>query len=227
MGLLEKMNGSDIWDTHASKPAFWIALDTLFLWFVKLTSAPFLLLYFRLSLIGGVNRKIKKRSIIIANHTSTWDAVLVNYIFPTRRIHFMTASDLFEYNKLFTWFLKQLGAFSVNRYNTDLNAIDVAINMLNEEKILGIFPEGIRSLTGELLPFKPGAVIAALATDTPIIPLYISGKYGFFRRMTVVVGEKIVLRDYCAEKHPTADKIIELTKMLQNKIMALASEVPA
>lgn len=222
------MNVSIIESVNPAQSKAGAAFSLIFLWFVKLTSAPFLFFFFKLRLIGWGNRKkIEKKCIIIANHTSTWDAVLMNYIFPTRRIHFMTATELFEYNRLFTWFLGQLGAFSVNRKKSDLGAIDAAIQLLGENNILGIFPEGIRSLTGELLPFKPGVVITALVTNTPIIPLFISGKYGFFRRMTVVVGEKIRLSDYCAEKHPPAEKITELTTLLHKKMTALRSEAGA
>jgi 1-acyl-sn-glycerol-3-phosphate acyltransferase len=217
------MNVSVLEGTRPLKSKIGSALSLLFLWFVKLTSAPFLFFFFKLKLVGWENRKkIEKKCIVIANHTSTWDPVLMNYIFPTRRIHFMTATELFEYNRLFTWFLGQLGAFSVNRKKADLGAIDSAIHLLCEQKILGIFPEGIRSLTGELLPFKPGVVIAALVTNTPIIPLFISGKYGFFRRMTVVVGEKIHLSDYCTEKHPPVQKITELATLLREKIEVLS-----
>lgn len=201
--------------------------NLLFLWFVKLTSALFLALFFKLRLIGGENKKkIEKKCIIIANHTSTWDAVLINYVFPMQRIHFMTASELFEYNKLFTWFLNQLGAFSVDRKTVDIGAIETAIRLLQENRIVGIFPEGIRSPDGNVLPFRPGAVIAALAANAPVIPLYIRGKYGIFRRMTVVVGEKINLRDFCSENHPSSEKLTELTKMLHDRLQALAQRAP-
>ncbi|MDD5016595.1 MAG: lysophospholipid acyltransferase family protein [Eubacteriales bacterium] len=197
-----------------------------FVWFVKITSAPFLFIYFKLKLIGKKSAsKIDGKTIIIANHISTWDAVLVNYVFPTKRIYFMTASELFNYNKLFAWFLRTLGAFPVNRCGTDLTALSQAIDVLEQDKILGMFPEGRRSLNGELLPFKAGVVIAALNSQTPILPVYISGKYGFFRRMTVVVGEKIFLHKYCAEKHPSPDIIQQLSDMLRDKMMELAQNI--
>lgn len=196
-------------------------------WFVKVTSAPFLFLYFKLKLIGKKRAsKIDGKTIIIANHISTWDPVLVNYIFPTKRIYFMTALELFSYNKLFTWFLSQLGAFPVNRRESDLGALTRATEILERDQILGIFPEGRRSLDGEILPFKPGAVIAALNSDTPIIPIYITGEYGLFKRMTAVVGEKIYLSDYCNEKHPSPSVIQQLSDILRDKVVALAQDVP-
>jgi 1-acyl-sn-glycerol-3-phosphate acyltransferase len=195
-------------------------------WFVKITSAPFLFLYFKLRLIGkNKANRIDGKTIIIANHISTWDPVLVNYIYPTKRIYFMTASELFHYFPPFSWFLRVLGAFPVNRREADLGALSRAIEVLEQDKILVMFPEGRRSLDGEILPFKSGVVIAALNSGTPIVPIYIKGKYGFFRRMTAVVGEKIHLSDYCSEKHPSPDVIQQLSNMLRDKVVELAQNI--
>lgn len=198
-----------------------------FIWFVKITSSPILFFYFKSRIIGKKRAgSLKHRTILVANHTSTWDPVLLNYVFPTRQICFMTASVMFKYNVLFTWFLNRLGAFPVVRDTADFSALSQANRILFEDKILGIFPEGKRSLDGNMLPFRPGAVITALNTDTPIVPVYIGGKYGLFHRKTVVVGEKINLRDYCPEIHPTSDKIRELCALVQDKVSQLSLEIP-
>jgi 1-acyl-sn-glycerol-3-phosphate acyltransferase len=170
--------------------------------------------------------KIDGRTIIVSNHISTWDPVLVNYIFPVKRIYFMAASILFSYSRIFSWFLRVLGAFPVDRFSSDISALSKAVDVLEQNKILGMFPEGKRSLNGEVLPFKAGTVIAALNSGASIIPIYISGKYGLFRRMTAVVGEKINLRDYCSEAHPSPKVIEELSDMLRDKIVELADRVP-
>lgn len=197
-----------------------------FLWFVKLTSAPFLFVYFKLKLYGDKRlNKPDSRTIIIANHTSTWDPVLVNYIYPTKRIYFMTAAELFRYSRLFTWFLYKIGAFPVERTGSDLSALGKAGELLMEEKIVGVFPEGRRSLDGKLLPFKPGVVMLALNSRAPIIPVYISGKYGLFHRKKAVVGEKFALHEYCDEAHPGPEKIRELSQLLQEKLQELADRI--
>lgn len=198
----------------------------LLVWFVKITAAPFLFLYFKLRLIGKrKENRIEGKAIIIANHISTWDPVLVNYIFPTKRIYFMTASELFGYSRLLAWFFRTLGAFPVNRRESDLGALSQAIEVLEKDRILGMFPEGRRSPDGEILPFKAGVVIAALNSKTPIIPVYIKGRYGLFRRMTAVVGEKIYLHHYCDETHPSPNVIQQLSDMLRDKMMAMAQTI--
>ncbi len=194
-------------------------------WFVKLTAAPFLFLFFKLKLRGRKRAgRITGKTIIISNHTSTWDAVLMNYIFPTKRIYFMTANRMFTFTPIFTWFLKVLGAFPTRREKTDLTAIANGTKILSDDKILGIFPEGKRSLNGKMLKFKPGVALLALNSDAPIIPIYQTGKYGFFHQKKAIVGERINLRDYCPEKHPTEEKIISLCAILEEKMELLRKE---
>lgn len=197
----------------------------LLVWFVKITSAPFLFLFFKLRIRGKKRAgKLKGRTIIIGNHTSMWDPVLMNYVFPLKRIYFMTAQRMFTYLPIFNWFLKTMGAFPTDRLHPDLKAIERGGEILSQEKILGIFPEGKRSLSGEMISFKPGFVLIALNTGTPIVPIYHSGKYGLFTRKTVIVGEKIDLRDYCDEKHPGPEKIAELIRIVAGKMQDLKSE---
>ena len=194
-------------------------------WFVKITAAPFLLLYFKLKLRGKKRAgKIQGKTIIIANHTSTWDAVLMNYIFPMKRIYFMTADRMFTFTPIFSWFLKVLGAFPTRREKTDLNAISSGTAILRDDKILGIFPEGKRSLTNEMLKFKPGVALLALNNNAPIIPIYHTGKYGFFHQKKAVVGERIYLSDYCSEKHPDEETVRSLCTMIEQKMALLKVE---
>ncbi len=194
-------------------------------WFVKITAAPFLLLFFKLKLRGKKRvGKIQGKTIIIANHTSTWDAVLMNYIFPTKRIYFMTADRMFTFTPIFSWFLKVLGAFPTHRDRTDLSAISSGTNILIKEKILGIFPEGKRSLNNEMLKFKPGVALLALNNNAPIIPIYHTGKYGFFHQKKAVVGERIYLSDYCSEKHPSEATVRSLCTMIEQKMELLRVE---
>lgn len=194
-------------------------------WFLKIQVVPALQIFFKLKLRGKKNRKYKGRAIIMCNHISTWDAVLVFVVFWTRTLYFMTASILFTYNKLFSWFIERLGAVKVERQTTDLSAFDAAIRVLESNKSLVIFPEGLRSLNGEILPFKPGVVIIALLTKTPIIPVYIGGRYSLFHRMKMAIGEPI---DICANfkgNYPSQQEIVDFTRMLREKVIELSKLV--
>ena len=65
-----------------------------------------------------------------------------------------------------------------------------AIKLLNEGLVLGIFPEGTRNRTSELLlPFKYGAVSLAFKTGAYIVPAGITGKYKFRGKIKVKYGK--------------------------------------
>ncbi len=149
-------------------------------------------------IIGKKNTNIKGKAIIIANHISLWDPIFISVVFK-RQIFWMGKIELFKSvpARIFFHIVK---AFPVRRGEGDLPAIRHAFKLLRDGKLFGIFPEGKRVKTGELGRFEPGTAMIALKNDAPIIPLYIKGKYKFFRRMKLIIGEPIRLADYVGSK---------------------------
>lgn len=137
------------------------------------------------------------RYIICANHTALKDPLLIALCLK-RQVFFMAKAELFK-NKLFSKLIYSLGAFPVNRGKQDMSSIAHAEQLLREGKVVGIFPEGTRSKTGELLRPKVGAAMIAYKTNTPIIPLAISSKNGkapsLFNKVTVSVGAPMTPED--------------------------------
>ena len=191
--------------------------------FIKIQVLPTLpFFFFKTKVVGRKNKRFKGNVILMSNHTSTWDAVLIFCTFWTKTFYFLSAAVLFSYSKLFSWFIKTLGAIKIERTKTDMFAINDAMNILESDKNLVIFPEGVRSLNGEILKFRPGAAIIALITDTPIIPIFIGGKYSFFHRAKIVVGEQIRLERKDKNKYPTQEEIVNATEMLRQKVIELS-----
>ena len=120
----------------------------------------------------------KEGPIIIAgNHKNIMDQCLV--IIATKRvIHYMAKNEYFK--GPFAWFFKITGCISVNRQIHDKEATAKAIEVLNDKGAIGIFPEGTRNKTKEiLLPLKMGAVSMAQKTKALIVPFAITGDYHF------------------------------------------------
>lgn len=202
-----------------------IIVNTILKWFIKVQVMLVLPFYFKAKVAGRKNKRFKTPVIIMCNHISTWDVVLLFCVFWTKTLYYMAASILFSYSRLFSWFIASLGAIKVERDTTDLSAIDEAIRLLEAGRNLVIFPEGLRSLNGEILPFKPGVAIIALITGVPILPVYIGGKYGVFSRIRMAVGEPVQLRDYCSAKYPTPQQLKDLCAMLRERIVDLSKQV--
>lgn len=121
----------------------------------------------------------KEGPIVIAgNHKHIMDQCSV--IISTKRvIHYMAKKEYFDDKKV-AWFFRFTGCIPVNRQIKDAEAKSTAIEVLNQNGAIGIFPEGTRNKTDEfLLPFKFGAVSLAKKTNATIVPFGISGDYKF------------------------------------------------
>lgn len=129
----------------------------------------------------GLENIPKSGKIVLAgNHTNNLDCLLL--ISSTRRtIHFLAKEELMKgYKKIV---FKNMGIIPVNRKIHDKDALSQAINILKEEKVVGIFPEGTINKTKDIImPFKIGAVKMAHDTNSKIVCFTITGKYELFKR---------------------------------------------
>lgn len=116
--------------------------------------------------------------VIVANHKSLWDPAVLGCSIK-RTIHYMAKEELFQIPVLGRLLL-MVQAFPVKRGKIDRNALRIALKCLEEGQVLGLFPEGTRSKTEELLPFQPGAAIFALKIGAPIIPVALVGTKSIF-----------------------------------------------
>ena len=118
--------------------------------------------------------------IIAGNHIHLFDQCLP-ILSTNRMIHYMAKREYFD-GKM-AWFFKSAGCISVDRNNKEnaKNATKEAKELLKKGCAVGIFPEGTRNKTNELLlPFKMGAVKMAKETNSTIVPFVITGKYKFW-----------------------------------------------
>lgn len=137
--------------------------------------------------------------IVYSNHKSMWDPVIIGCILK-RPVFFMAKQELFDI-PFIGLILRNINAFPVKRNTADRKAIRKAIQLLSEEKVLGIFPEGTRSKSGYLLKPEPGlALIALKNSQTKLVPVAIKGNYKFFTNIEVIFGKPNVL-DIKAERY--------------------------
>ncbi len=116
------------------------------------------------------------RVIVCCNHLCNSDAIRLAFT-QHRQIYYMAKAELFQ-NKVLARLFSALGAYAVQRGKGDKGALNKAGQLLEQEQALGIFIEGTRSKTGELLQPKAGAVMLANKYNAPILPCCITGKGG-------------------------------------------------
>ena len=106
-----------------------------------------------------------------------------------------------------------MGLIPVDRKKRNHKALKAAESYLNQEKLIGIFPEGTTEKErGKILPFKMGALRMAKDTESPILPFAIKGRYTLFRKtITLIFGPPFLV---------TQELEIE-REQLQNKIQKL------
>ncbi|GAB4457596.1 MAG: hypothetical protein OHK0029_17670 [Armatimonadaceae bacterium] len=111
--------------------------------------------------------------LLVSNHVSYLDPCSIGVASP-RRVVFMAKAELFEHPVL-SFLLRGVDSFPVRRGEADRNAFRTTLTMLEEGRVICIFPEGTRSSDGNLTEAEPGAALFAIRTGCPVVPVYVSG----------------------------------------------------
>jgi 1-acyl-sn-glycerol-3-phosphate acyltransferase len=143
--------------------------------------------------------------LVICNHCSNADGMLLMaFVVPAmgRPMTWLGKEEATRW-PIFGWGMRQNGVVGVRRGAGDLEAFKLARSVLDQGKVLTIFPEGTRSPSGALAEAKEGATVLAVRSGSPILPIAIVGSQRFWpkgkllprigRRMTVRVGEAFTL----------------------------------
>jgi len=152
----------------------------MFYYVVKAICWLILKIFWRMEIIGIENLPQSGGLIIASNHVSYLDPAVLAASF-NRKIYFLTKKEVFK-NNFISFLLKNMNALPINRENVNVLAFKKAINILREEKVLGIFPEGARSSNGELQELKLGTIKIAMKTGVPILPVGIIGTHKIYPR---------------------------------------------
>ncbi len=151
--------------------------------------------FYRLEVKGGEYLPSKGPVICVANHASLVDPIVVGCSLK-RPVHFLAKEELFRIPVL-SWIIRRLGAMPVKRGAGDRGALRSALKVLEEKKVLGLFPEGTRYRDNTLHPLRPGAAMLALETGACILPVLISGTHRMklfsFPKIKVAIGPPFTL----------------------------------
>lgn len=164
---------------------------------------------FHPKIVGNDNIPASGRLVLAGNHTSIYDCLLL--ISSTKReIHFLAKASLWKGFKKVIF--ANLGLIPVKRDGKDRKSLDSAVSYLNNELVVGIFPEGTTEKgSKELLPFKKGAVRMASITNSYIVPFAIIGEYKLFKNNITIVFDK----PYYVESRDLENENIILKKKIE------------
>ncbi len=145
--------------------------------FVRCLFIPPLTLLYRARVVGMDNLPREGGVVLIANHVSWVDGILLLWMLP-RNIRFVVDGGNFK---------SRLGDFLGGAFDTIMmsaspksigRALKTAREGLNAGDVIGIFPEGTLTRTGQLQTFKPGLTKIVKGTDAKLVPIYLYGMWG-------------------------------------------------
>lgn len=176
---------------------------------------------YRVEVKGKENLIQDGKAIISGNHVHSFDPIFLLGI-SKKNISFFSKIELFS-NPFNRWIAKTFKMIPVNRDEADIKSIRLAMKILNEDGLVGLFPEGTRNGIFKGQDFKDGAMFIALKTNTPIIPVGISGKLKPFRKTYINIGKPIYFNDRIPEGMTARDKEVveELTLQLRDEVLNL------
>ena len=151
--------------------------------------------------------------ILLANHQSLLDPPLLAAKMKRYEIYFLGKRELTRFKPL-GWVFKKLHMIAVSRHESDLAAMRAALQVLRDQEVLGLFPEGKRCFGKPLQIIESGAGTIALRSHVPLLPVLIEPKPRVFRKTHMYVGSEIDYRDL-AEQGLSKDTIDQLNARIQ------------
>jgi 1-acyl-sn-glycerol-3-phosphate acyltransferase len=191
-------------------------------WSVYWTARLIGKVFFRLRILHRERMINDGPAIIASNHQSYLDPPLIGNA-ADRPIYFLARNTLLDVPVL-GWLLPKLNVIPVDQEGSDRSALKALIRLLKSGNGVLVFPEGARTMDGNLQPALPGMGLVIAKTMAPVVPMRIFGAHEalprgggglHFHPITIVVGEPIYFT--AADLEPAGK---DLYARLSNRVMA-------
>ena len=147
---------------------------------VMATATPVVRWWGRLEVVGLDLLPVSEPTVLMVNHDSAWDPIVVGIAARHRQIRALAKASLWS-SKPMAWVLDRMGQVPIERGRGDIAALHAAIEHLRNGSCLGIFPEGTVS-RGRTLRFLSGAGrLASAVPDTCVLGVRVTGAVDIVR----------------------------------------------
>lgn len=178
--------------------------------------------------VEGLERLDPNQTYIFTpNHQSLIEVPLwVAYL--DRNIAYLGKKEVFKY-PIFGYGIRLVGVIPVDRSNSAaaVESAKLATENLKRGKSYVVYPEGTRSKTGGLLPFKKGAFMMALDAGVPVVPITISGATKIMPKGQIKIFPSTVhvtIHQPISTAGYSKDNISELMEKTRERIFSALSE---
>ncbi len=143
--------------------------------------------------VQGLERIDPARAyVFMSNHQSNFDIPVLLGHLPVQ-FRWLAKAELFRI-PIFGRAMRAAGYISIDRSNRDaaFESLERAAERTRNGASIMIFPEGTRSLDGNLKPFKKGGFVMAIAAGVPIVPVAIAGTHAIMPKNTLLIRPRDV-----------------------------------
>ena len=160
--------------------------------------------------------------ILMHNHSSFLDLFFLPTVIKGKYTGLVAAKN-FKI-PLIGSILHRIKAIPIHRFNHTkaLDALKIAEQRIKEGYHLAIFPEGTRTITGKLNPFKKGGFHMAINTNTQILPVIVKGLYNIKPRNRWTINKgiaKMIIAQPISVANKTAEDLLQETyNIIQEKV---------
>lgn len=184
--------------------------------------------YFRWRVFGAENVPLRGPVILAANHASFLDPPLVGCGIH-RGINFLGRESLFRI-PFFGWYLRQLNSVPLDRDGASAKGLKTILERLLAGGGIILFPEGTRTLDGNLQPARSGVGLTVIKSESPVVPVRVFGTFEAYsrhmriprpRRVQVVYGQPMDFRELREEaKTCPKPRLKQIYQEVSDQIMA-------
>lgn len=211
-------------DVKKKKPLFELFMKFIVMLAVRIVRI-FMFVWYRpkVTFIGETVKspRLKTPSVIIANHSSMWDPLMMLSIF-FHDTSIVTAKDQIE-DPHFSWALtREKRIIPCDRFNMDTEWALLAKRELEKGNSVIIFPEGKCRYDGLLNEFKNGFAFLARSTGAPVLAVGIDGIYKCGHRTQIVVSDPEKIERM--KGVPSSKQLAERSEYFRQKVWSLKQQ---
>jgi 1-acyl-sn-glycerol-3-phosphate acyltransferase len=168
----------------------------LFYEFVRATVWVALRVLYRIRAYGKARLPEVGPVLLVSNHQSFLDPPAVAVSITRRHLDFVARIGLFNASGVFGWIISALNSLPIKEEGGDTAAIKEILRRLDKGFAVLIFPEGSRSETGAMDPFKRGVAVLVKRAQCPVIPVAVEGCFDAWprdRRWPRLLGQRVAV----------------------------------
>ena len=132
-------------------------------------------------------------ALICANHQSFFDPVLVG-LACDRRVNYLARESLFHFGP-FGWLIRWYDAIPIQREGMGIGGLKESLRRLKQGEMVLIFPEGTRTMDGQVKRLQPGFCALARRAKVPLVPVGIDGAFDAWPRGQSLPGWAVIHLD--------------------------------